>query len=225
MRGKLCLTKKQYLNKVLQRFGIKDESMPVSTPLAPHLKLSAQLSPNCDEERKYMARVPYENAVGSLMYAMVCTRPDISQAVGVVSRYMHYPVGYCDSDYAGDLDKRGSTTGYLFTFAKAPVRWKSTLQSTVALSTAEAEYMAVTKAVKEAIWLQRGVGTNRLRTKPNRPQTKSLKNNGFNKDNQMNGYVPRNLESRCRVETTPTSMNDPTKENTERPQMSAYRRP
>ncbi|KAI3467777.1 hypothetical protein Pfo_024440, partial [Paulownia fortunei] len=149
-------------------------------------KISAQLSPKNDEEREYMAKVPYANAVGSLMYAMVCTRPDISQAVGVVSRYMHDPgkghwqavkwilqyilnivdvglvfeqdgkigqsvVGYCDSDYAGDLDKRRSTTGYLFTFAKAPVSWKSTLQSTVALSTTEAEYMAVTEAVKEAI--------------------------------------------------------------------------
>ncbi|KAE8727554.1 putative ribonuclease H protein [Hibiscus syriacus] len=135
-----------------------------------------------------MAKVPYANTVGSLMYAMVCTRPDISQAVGVVSRYMHDPgeghwqavkwilrylrqtvdvglvfeqdealgqcvVGYADSDYAGDLDKRRSTTGYLFTLAKAPVSWKFTLQSTVALSTTEAEYMAVSEAVKEAIWL------------------------------------------------------------------------
>ena len=50
-------------------------------------------------------------------------------------------VGYCDSDYAGDLDKRRSTTSYVFTLAKAPVSWKSTLQSTVALSTTEAEYM------------------------------------------------------------------------------------
>ncbi|XP_075098855.1 secreted RxLR effector protein 161-like [Nicotiana tabacum] len=65
-----------------------------------------------------------------------------------------YLVGYCDSDYAGDLDKHRSTTGYVFTFANAPVSWKSTLQSTVALSTTEAEYMAITEAIKEAIWLQ-----------------------------------------------------------------------
>ena len=38
-----------------------------------------------------MSKVPYASVVGSLMYAMVCTRPDISQAVGVVSRYMHDP--------------------------------------------------------------------------------------------------------------------------------------
>ena len=62
-------------------------------------------------------------------------------------------VGYVDSDYAGDLDKRRSTTGYVFTIAGGPVSWRSTLQSTVALSTTEAEYMAVTEAFKEAIWL------------------------------------------------------------------------
>ena len=49
------------------------------------------MSPNNEVEREYMSRVPYANGIGSLMYAMVCTRPDISYAVGVVSRYMHNP--------------------------------------------------------------------------------------------------------------------------------------
>ncbi|KAH9688516.1 hypothetical protein KPL70_015148 [Citrus sinensis] len=161
-RGKVSLSHKQYLKKVLQQF---------------------------DAERKYMLEVPYSNAVGSLMYVMVCTRSDISHAVSIVSRYMHNPgkghwqavkwilrhiqktmdvgllferddtlgkgvIGYVDSDYAGDLDKRQSTTGYVFTFAGGPISWKSTLQSTVALSTTKAEYMAITEAIKEAIWLQ-----------------------------------------------------------------------
>ncbi|KAH9667138.1 Receptor-like protein 14 [Citrus sinensis] len=56
------LTQKSYLKKVLKRF-----------------------------ERDYMARVPYTSAVGSLMYAMVCTRPNIFQAVSMVSRYMNNP--------------------------------------------------------------------------------------------------------------------------------------
>lgn len=64
---------------------------PVSVPLASHFKLSSSLCPNTDEEKDYMSRIPYANVVGCLMYAMVCTRPDISHAVGVVSRYMENP--------------------------------------------------------------------------------------------------------------------------------------
>jgi hypothetical protein len=188
-RGIVCLTQKQYLKKVLKRFGMDHNTKPTTTPLAPHFKLSAAMSPSTDEERDHMAHVPYSNLVSSLMYAMVCTRPDISQAVSMVSRYMHAPgkghwqaakwilryilgtvdvglkfervdngldqilIGYVDSDYAGDLDKRRSTTGYVFTLAGGPVSWRSTLQTTVALSTTEAEYMAVADAIKEAIWL------------------------------------------------------------------------
>ncbi|KAL0411651.1 UNVERIFIED_CONTAM: Retrovirus-related Pol polyprotein from transposon TNT 1-94 [Sesamum latifolium] len=136
---RLCLTQKQYLKRMLNRFGLNEKSKVVSTPLAPHFKLSASMSPKSEEEQEYMSRVSYANVVGSLMYAM-----ENSQCV----------IGYCDSDFAGDMDKWRSTTGYVFTLAKAPVNWRSTLQSTVALSTTEAEYMAITEAVKEAIWLQ-----------------------------------------------------------------------
>ncbi|WKA13061.1 hypothetical protein VitviT2T_030394 [Vitis vinifera] len=61
---------------------------------------------------------------------------------------------YVDLDYAGDLDKRRSTTCYIFTLFGGPVSWKSQLQSIVALSTIEAEYIAATEAMKEALWLQ-----------------------------------------------------------------------
>ena len=187
-KGKICLSQKQYLKKVLHRFGMNDGTKPVSTPLASHFKLKSTMSPSTDDEFNYMAKVPYASVVGSLMYCMVCTRPDISQALSVVSRYMHNPgrnhwqavkwilryiigtvdvglvfqqdmtsqcaVGYVDSDYAGDLDKCRSTTAYVFTLASGPVSWKSNLQSTIALSTTEAEYMAVTEGAKEAVWLR-----------------------------------------------------------------------
>ena len=91
VQGKVCLSQKQYLKKILQRFGMDEKTKHVSTPLASHFKLSAAMSPNTDDERRYMAQVPYQSVVGSLMYAMVCTRPDISQAVSIVSRYMHDP--------------------------------------------------------------------------------------------------------------------------------------
>ena len=184
----VCLSQTQYLKRVLQRFGMNEKTKSVSTPLAPHFQLSTKMCPTTNDEKKKMECIPYANAIGALMYAMVCTRPDISHAVSIVSRYMHNPgkehwqavkwilryiygtvdvglkfernkadgnhlVGYVDSDFAGDLDKRRSTTGYVFTMAGGPICWRSTLQSTVALSTTEAEYMAVTEAFKEAIWL------------------------------------------------------------------------
>jgi len=63
-------------------------------------------------------------------------------------------IGDIDSYYIRDLDKCRPTTGYMFTFSQAPVSWRSTLQSIVALSTMKAEYMALTEAMKETIWLQ-----------------------------------------------------------------------
>lgn len=62
--------------------------------------------------------------------------------------------GYVDSDYAGDLDKRTSLTGYILMLNGCAVNWKATLQSVVALSTTEAEYTAATEVVKETLWLK-----------------------------------------------------------------------
>lgn len=63
-------------------------------------------------------------------------------------------IGYVDSDYAGDLDKRRSLTGYVFTIGGCAVSWKASLQATVALATTEAEYIAIFEACKEPVWLR-----------------------------------------------------------------------
>jgi hypothetical protein len=87
---KLTLSQGEYIEKVLERFRMQNAKL-VSTPLASHFKLTKEMCPKTQEEIEYMSRVPYSSAVGSLMYAMVCTRPDIAHAVGVVSRYMNNP--------------------------------------------------------------------------------------------------------------------------------------
>ncbi len=64
-------------------------------------------------------------------------------------------LGYSDADWGGDLEARKSTTGNVFYFGNNPISWLSSLQKTVALSTCEAEYMALKEAVKEGLWLYR----------------------------------------------------------------------
>ena len=58
-----------------------------------------------------------------------------------------------DLDFAGDIDKKKSTTSYVFTLAGAAVSWISKVQTVVALSTTEAEYIVDIQACKEAIWI------------------------------------------------------------------------
>ncbi|KAL1242815.1 Retrovirus-related Pol polyprotein from transposon TNT 1-94 [Trichinella spiralis] len=72
----------------------------------------------------------------------------------------HQLIAFCDSDWAGDADNRRSTVGYIMTFCNGPVAWSSRVQKTIALSThdrrrsVEAEYMALTKGVKEVKWIR-----------------------------------------------------------------------
>ena len=67
------------------------DSKSVSTPIAPHFKLAAVQCPSSDEDVEYMSKVSYSSAVGSLMYAMVCSRLDLSYAMSLVGRYMSNP--------------------------------------------------------------------------------------------------------------------------------------
>ncbi|KAL2240917.1 UNVERIFIED_CONTAM: Retrovirus-related Pol polyprotein from transposon TNT 1-94 [Sesamum indicum] len=131
-----------------------------------------------------MKKVPYSNAIGSVMFLMVSTRPDIAYIVSCLHRYMSDP-GRIDWDaikwllrylngsincgitfsksnqtkLIGYVDSnyandRKSTTSYVFTLCGSCISWKSQLQHIVALSTTEAEYIAATEAFKEAIWLK-----------------------------------------------------------------------
>ncbi|GJY08649.1 retrovirus-related pol polyprotein from transposon TNT 1-94 [Tanacetum coccineum] len=164
----LKVSQSGYVQKILNNY-IVDNGKSVSVPLGAHFKVSLK---DC-----------------SLMYLMVCTRPDIAYAVSVVRRYLANPGnnhweavkwilkylkstanvglvygrdqgkhvnvdGFVDADYAKDPNKGRSITGYVFMVHGCVVSWKETLQHVVAFSTTEVEYMALTKAVKEIIWLK-----------------------------------------------------------------------
>ena len=137
-----------------------------------------------------MSRIPYASAIGSIMYAMLCTRIDVSCALSTCSRYQSDPGeqhwtavknilkylkrtkdmflvyggedeltvrGYSDASFQTDNDDFRSQSGYVFCLNGAAVSWKSSKQSTVADSTMEAEYIALSDAAKEAVWIKKFV--------------------------------------------------------------------
>ena len=90
--GTLFLTQAVYAKGVLSRFKMSG-AKPVSVPLLAHFKLLKPQEPEEDHDLEHMKSVPYSSAVGSIMYSMVCTRPDVAHSVGVVSRFMGNPGG------------------------------------------------------------------------------------------------------------------------------------
>ena len=86
----LHLSQGGYIQKVFERFGMKGEKS-VELPLVGHFRHSKTMAPQTEVEAQEMEKVPYALGVGSLMYAMVCCRPDIAHAVSQVSRFMVQP--------------------------------------------------------------------------------------------------------------------------------------
>ncbi|MDF3573052.1 hypothetical protein, partial [Enterobacter cloacae] len=89
-KGLLSLSQSLYIDKILKRFSMENSKRGL-LPFRHGIHLSKDMSPKTDREREHMSKIPYASAVGSLMYAMLCTRPDISHAVSVVSRYQSNP--------------------------------------------------------------------------------------------------------------------------------------
>ena len=176
----LHLSQSQYVHKILCTHGLANCN-PSQTPAVPHVRLR---KPSPEFEATAEAIKQYQSAVGALMYAMLGSRPEIAYAVSKVSQYCTNPdathwtaakrffrylagtpnrglcygyqgtgAGYTDADWASS-DDRKSIGGYTFLLNGAAICWQSKKQPTVALSSTEAEYMALTQAVKESIWLQ-----------------------------------------------------------------------
>ncbi|XP_071719548.1 secreted RxLR effector protein 161-like [Rutidosis leptorrhynchoides] len=135
-----------------------------------------------------MIRVPYASAIGSIMYAMKCTRPDVSFALNMTSRYQQNPGDchwtavknilkylrntkdmflvyggfdelsikcYTDASFETDRDDSRSQSGYFFVMNGGAVDWRSSKQSTTAMSTTESEYIAASEAAQEAVWIRK----------------------------------------------------------------------
>ena len=191
------LSQQAYVEKLLKTFELTD-APAVKTPIETDQQLTASTK---DQEKLSPEKITiYQQLIGSLMYLMTQTRPDIAISVDILSRVLTTPtkrhlaaatrvllylkrtsnrgivvkrpkdlqltntydllrhlnlLGYVDSEYAGDISTRKSTGGYIFMIAGAPISWASRRQQIVTLSSTEAEYVALTEAAQEALWLKK----------------------------------------------------------------------
>ncbi|RDX81638.1 hypothetical protein CR513_37649, partial [Mucuna pruriens] len=110
-----------------------------------------------------MALVPYASSVGSILYGMVCSRPNLAYAMNVVSRFMadlvpthwgalKWILTYLNGSLSSSLRK--SLSSYVFTLFGTVVSWRSVLQSVIALSTTQVEFITLMEGVKEAMWIK-----------------------------------------------------------------------
>ena len=182
--GSMSMDQNQYLSSILEKAGM-ESCNPRSTPC--EMKYSAYYS----DDDSVVDEPEYRTLVGSLIYAMTCTRPDLSFVVSKLSQHLSRPttgdwillkqvlryikgtlhyslhftksetglklLAYSDSDWAACVEDRKSLTGYCFQLCESGpvISWKSRKQPTVALSTCEAEYMALCETSQEAVYLSR----------------------------------------------------------------------
>lgn len=178
------MNQSNFVDKIVKKFNLEN-SNPKSLPCSIGSNFNNNVkSPELTEVNLF------RKMLGSLIYLMTCTRPDLSYVISKLSQYMAKPTnehlnmcknvikyikgtsnyslvykkstneldiqGYCDSDWGG-LENRHSMSGYLFYLDvnSSPISWKSKKQKTVALSTCEAEYIALSYALQEAKYLNK----------------------------------------------------------------------
>src|SRR3989440_5576443 len=178
--GSVKLHQEQYLCNLLKRHGMQDCN-PISMPLDTSIKLTKAIDTEPLVDSKEYAsivrglmfaacvtRPDIMCAVGQLSqflnkptsrYLLAAKRilRYLKGTLNLGIRYGHPTtplIGFSDADWAGNLDTQRSTTGYVVMLNNGAVAWRSQRQPTVALSTMEAEYMALTEATKELFWMR-----------------------------------------------------------------------
>ena len=178
----LFIDQEQYLETVLNRFGISEEKhRPKQVPLADY----SELRPSGPEDARIDV-TEYQQIIGSLMYASVNTRPDIAYSQGKLSQYLRDPaehhghavknqmrylrstisqrirygpstdrnlILYSDADWAGDKTDRKSTSGNVAMLYGGPIAWRSIKQSSVSGSSTESEYIAMSICARLTQWM------------------------------------------------------------------------
>jgi hypothetical protein len=176
-QGSISLVQDAYARRILTQMGM-EHCKATQTPMEHHLHQQEPEGKEAENPEQY------QSMVGSLMFLMVQTRPDLAFSVGWLARYCQRPlamheqavkrvlrylqgsitrgitytegslIGYSDASFAEDPETRRSTSGYLFMLAGGAISWKSSRQELVTTSSTEAEYVGYSSAAKEAAWVR-----------------------------------------------------------------------
>jgi len=180
-KGFIKLSQATYINKVLNKYNLQDAKIK-STPMDSYTKLEPNKEQASKEDIKLfqmligsllyiMLGTRVDIAFAVIKLARFASNPSNIHftAVKRVYKYLkgtkeygityykdysRYILGYCDADYAGDILSAKSTSGYIILLAGGIISWKSKLQSIIAQSTTEAEYIAINAVIKEAIYIK-----------------------------------------------------------------------
>ncbi|POM59448.1 mitochondrial protein [Phytophthora palmivora] len=158
-RKALTISQRAYTESIINRFG-QENAKPSVTPLDRIVHLTKTDEPKSDDVKAKMKSKPYRSLVGSLMYLACGIRPDIAVAAKDVAITYDGCTGAeltanSDADWAGNRDDKRSVSGVMLMICGAPVVWRSTFQNTVALSSTETDYTALSDCIKEVVWMRR----------------------------------------------------------------------
>ena len=178
----ISFSQEAYIDKILNHFYLEGSKIHI-TPLDPNVKLTKDQCPHTQEQLT-MAKIPYREVIGSLMWAAITTRLNIAFAVSLLSQFLENPgefhwkamkrvlsylkwtknyklslgwnkngwLGYTYADWVSQ-DHRHLILAYIFQIYGGSISWSCQKQIIVALSLTEAEFITLTHATKEALWL------------------------------------------------------------------------
>ncbi|GJY43966.1 zinc finger, CCHC-type containing protein [Tanacetum coccineum] len=162
----IIISQSHYIEMVPKKFNYFD-CTPISTPI----DTCEKLMPN---NGQVVSQLEYSRVIGCLMYAMTCTRPDITFIVGKLSRltYIGYPLvleGYTDASWISNTKDNSTTSGWVFLLGGGAISWASKKQTCITGSTLEFKFMALATTSKEAEWLKNLLREIPLWSKPITP--------------------------------------------------------
>ncbi|XRB23402.1 retrovirus-related Pol polyprotein [Pseudoscourfieldia marina] len=183
-RDGIILTQDLYMSKILERFGFTSAAKSATTPLAHGTTLTRADEEDAEARhlaQQFVGAILYaavisrpdlSSTVRVMSHVMskppsnfeACKKHVLRYLSGTINRGIKYNtnsnvplklIGYRDASWGDNHENRRSTSGYIFFLNGGPISWASYLQTTVALSTVESEVMALTEAIKEAIYIRR----------------------------------------------------------------------